>query len=231
MFQEPGLPHRTAAGSMSEEAKAAGESLDRSRPHATCRPLPTVLRRGVALGMETRYRACIVGEKASQRILGIDPGVRSVGYGVIDARGRDASLVAYGTVDTSTDDTFPNRLLTIYQGLSGVIEEHKPERMVCEKLVYHRNVSVALGLGQARGVALLAAAMAGLPMEELSPTEIKKSVAGKGQAHKLQVQKMVQLLLGLPEPPDSEHAADALAAALAYVHSCHMKALLPGEQR
>ena len=164
------------------------------------------------------------------RILGIDPGVRSVGYGIIDARGRDASLVASGSIDTSADDTFPDRLLCIYRGMSKVIEEHKPEQMACEKLVYHRNVSIALALGQARGVAVLAGAVAGLPMEEFSPTEIKKAVVGGGRARKTQVQKMVQLLLGLHEPPESEHAADALAAALTYVHSRQMKALLAGRQ-
>jgi len=161
-----------------------------------------------------------------ERILGIDPGVQAVGYGIVDASGRDAKLVKYGTITTDPNETFPVRLLQIYTELEDTIRTYAPQRVAFEKLVYHRNVSIALKLGQARGVALLAAAQAGLPTEEFSPTEIKNAVVGKGRAGKEQVQKMVQLLLGLPEPPDTEHAADALAAALTYIHSRQMKVLM-----
>ncbi len=167
----------------------------------------------------------------TERILGIDPGVQAVGYGIVDACGRDAKLVEYGTIYTDAGDTFSNRLLHIYSTLEDIIEKHGPQQAAFEKLVYHRNVSIALKLGQARGVAILATARAGLPAEEFSPTEIKNAVVGKGRADKEQVQKMVQLLLGLPEPPDTEHAGDALAVALTYIHSRQMKQLMKRERR
>ena len=182
--------------------------------------------RGIALGRETGYRAFTMDNRESIRVLGIDPGVRYVGYGVIDARGRDTSLVACGTIQTDSTETFAERLLHIYEEIGKVIERYQPHRIALEKLVYHRNVSVALALGQARGAAIVAGAIQKLAMDEFSPTEIKNAVVGKGRASKGQVQKMVQLLLNLPEPPDSEHSADALAAAITYVHSRHIRNIL-----
>jgi crossover junction endodeoxyribonuclease RuvC len=186
---------------------------------------------GIASWDETGYRSHVMNSRETVRVLGIDPGVRAVGYGVIDAQGRDSRLVASGTIETDSNDSFPQRLLTIHRGIEEIIAKYKPQRMACEKLVYHRNVSIALAMSQARGAAIVAGAQADLPMDEFSPTEIKNAVVGKGRASKNQVQKMVQLLLGLPEPPESEHAADALAAALTYVHSRIMKEIrLRGRQ-
>ena len=154
-----------------------------------------------------------------QRILGVDPGLRALGYGVIEAQGRNARLVDYGVVTTTTRQTFPERLKAIYDGLERVIQAHGPSCMVFEKLIYCKNVTIALALGQARGAAILAGANHHLPMMEFSPAEIKSSVVGRGRAGKEQVQKMVQILLGLAKPPEPDHAADALAVALTYVHS------------
>ncbi|MDP8246477.1 MAG: crossover junction endodeoxyribonuclease RuvC [Candidatus Hinthialibacter antarcticus] len=153
------------------------------------------------------------------RILGIDPGLRFTGFGVVDAVNRQAKLVEYGVITTTSDAPLPERLKIIHDGVAAVIEKHQPDRMVFEKLVYCKNVSIALLLGQARAAAILAGAQQAMPMDEYSPAEIKQAVVGKGRASKEQVQKMVRLLLSLAETPEPDHAADALAAALTYIHS------------
>lgn len=162
------------------------------------------------------------------RILGIDPGLRHTGFGVIEATGRQAKLIEFGVISTSSSAPLPERLQTIHDGVAAAIERCAPERMALEQLVYCKNVSIALLLGQARGAAILAGAGRGLPMNEYSPAEIKQAVSGGGRASKEQVQKMVKLLLSLPEPPQPDHAADALAAALTYVHAKQAHELLRG---
>ncbi len=153
------------------------------------------------------------------RILGIDPGLQALGYGVIEGVNRQGRLIDYGVIHTSTKQVFSERLNLIYEGIQQIIALHHPDRLVFEKLLYCKNVSIALVLGQARGAAIVAGAQAGLPMSEYNPTEIKSAIVGRGRATKEQVQKMVQILLGLPEIPRPDHAADALAAALTYLHS------------
>jgi len=165
------------------------------------------------------------------RILGIDPGLRALGYGVIESIGRQAKLVDYGVVETSSDRPLNERLKIISEGVERVIEQHHPDRMVFEKLLYCKNVSIALLLGQARGAAIVAGARLDLPMSEFNPTEIKSAITGRGRASKEQVQKMVQVLLSLPTIPEPDHAADALAAALTYVHSKPVHELLLGIKR
>ncbi|MGI6457028.1 MAG: crossover junction endodeoxyribonuclease RuvC [bacterium] len=157
--------------------------------------------------------------QSTGRILGIDPGLQALGYGIIDAQGRNARVVDYGVITTSPKDPLSERLHQIYEGVEKVILQYQPDRMVLEKLLYCKNVSIALLLGQARGAAIVAAAHHRMPMHEFSPTEIKSAVAGRGRASKEQVQKMVQILLCLPELPEPDHAADALAVALTYIHS------------
>jgi len=154
-----------------------------------------------------------------ERVLGIDPGLQSVGYGVIEAIGREAKLITYGVIQTSPRQSFPERLVVIYEGIENVIQEYRPDRMVFEKLLYCKNVSIALSMGQARGVVILAGARVSLPMSEYNPTEIKSAVVGRGRATKDQVQQMVRILLSLPTLPEPDHAADALAAALTYVYA------------
>jgi crossover junction endodeoxyribonuclease RuvC len=161
-----------------------------------------------------------------ERILGIDPGLQAVGYGIIDAIDRQARLVHYGTITTTPKQPFPERLRLIHDGIADIITQYQPDRMVYEQLIYCKNVSIALSLGQARGAIIVAGARLELPMIEYSPTEIKSSIVGKGRASKEQVQKMVQILLGLEEPPQPDHAADALAAALTYVHAKKLNEIL-----
>jgi crossover junction endodeoxyribonuclease RuvC len=150
------------------------------------------------------------------RVLGIDCGTERTGYGVIASDGREHRLVTAGVIRTRTDSPFQERLLEIARGLREVIREHQPEAVAVEQVFHAANTKTALKLAHVRGVALLAAAEAGLELGEYSPLEIKSSVVGYGRAEKSQVQRMVGSLLGLEQPLASEDASDALAAAI-----CH----------
>jgi crossover junction endodeoxyribonuclease RuvC len=150
------------------------------------------------------------------RVLGIDCGTERTGYGVIASDGREHRLVAAGVIRTRTDAPLQTRLLEIARGLREVIREHQPEAVAVEQVFHAVNAKTALKLAHVRGVALLAAAEAGLELGEYSPLEIKSSVVGYGRAEKSQVQKMVGSLLALDQPVASEDACDALAAAI-----CH----------
>lgn len=160
------------------------------------------------------------------RILGIDPGLQALGYGVIEAIGRQAKLIDYGVIKTSPRQSFPERLKKLHDGIEAIVHRYQPDRMVFEKLIYCKNVSIALTLGQARGAAIVAGARQDIPMSEFNPTEIKSAIVGRGRATKEQVQQMVRLLLSLPEVPEPDHAADALAAALTYIHARKVNQLL-----
>lgn len=149
----------------------------------------------------------------SIRVLGIDPGSRKTGYGIVEHSGSSIRHVDNGVIVADVKDTMPLRLRQIYEGLVDVIQEYKPDRVAVETVFLGKNVSSALKLGQARGVALLAAATANLPLKEFSPMEVKRAVAGTGRADKHQVQEMVRMILGLPEVAQ-EDAADALAVAI-----------------
>ena len=150
------------------------------------------------------------------RVLGIDCGTERTGYGVIASDGREHRLVAAGVIRTRTDAPLQTRLLEIARGLREVIREHQPEAVAVEQVFHAANAKTALKLAHVRGVALLAAAEAGLELGEYSPLEIKSSVVGYGRAEKSQVQRMVGSLLALDQPIASEDACDALAAAI-----CH----------
>ncbi|MBI4443195.1 MAG: crossover junction endodeoxyribonuclease RuvC [Acidobacteria bacterium] len=155
------------------------------------------------------------------RILGIDCGSAATGYGIIESDGRRCQVVASGVIRTQNRLSFPQRLKQIAQSLSNLIEEHGPEVVAVEGIFSAINARSALALGQVRGVALLAAAQAELPVHEYSPLEVKSSVVGYGRAEKSQVQLMVQTLLGLEVKPP-EDAADALAVALCHAHRAQM---------
>ena len=150
------------------------------------------------------------------RVLGIDCGTERTGYGVIASDGREHRLVTAGVIRTRTDAPLQTRLLEIARGLREVIREHQPEAVAVEQVFHAANSKTALKLAHVRGVALLAAAEAGLELGEYSPLEIKSSVVGYGRAEKNQVQRMVGSLLALDQPIASEDACDALAAAI-----CH----------
>ena len=152
--------------------------------------------------------------------LGIDPGTATTGYGLVRLE-RDGSLVAvkYGVILTPKEATAPARLVTLYNELRDLLEQHKPETAAVEKLFFSRNVTTALAVGQARGVVMLCLQQAGIEAFEYTPNEIKQAVAGYGSAQKKQVQEMVRALLLLSEIPKPDDAADALAVAITHLHT------------
>jgi crossover junction endodeoxyribonuclease RuvC len=152
------------------------------------------------------------------RIFGIDPGSLRTGYGCVDTDGSRHRLIDCGTIAPGSTPTFPERLQAIHDRLLDLMRSTEPACVVIENLFYARNVRSALTLGHARGVAMLAAAHAGLPVIEYTPAEIKLAVVGYGRAEKSQVQQAVQLLLGLAAPPSPHDAADALAIAICHAH-------------
>ncbi len=147
-------------------------------------------------------------------VLGIDPGTAALGYGIVERTGGRLRAVDYGVLTTSADLALPERLEAIHLLMTDLIELHAPHLIGVERLFFSRNAQTAFAVGQARGVVLLAAAQNRIPVREATPNEVKSAVAGYGSADKDQVQRMVQLLLGLPEPPAPDDAADALAMAI-----------------
>jgi len=148
------------------------------------------------------------------RIFGVDPGLASVGYGVIEARGSKLRHLAHGCISTSADEEMAARLITIYDELAALIRLWKPDSASMESLFFWRNVTSGIPVAEAKGVIRLAFAKAEVPLVEYSPTIIKQAVVGSSRAEKEQVQEMVRILLGLSAVPEPNHAADALAAAI-----------------
>ncbi len=146
-------------------------------------------------------------------ILGIDPGTAALGYGIIERTGGRLREVDHGCLVTSADLPLPERLLLIHGLVDELLALHRPELMGVERLFFSKNVQTAFGVGQARGVVLLAAAQHGVPVREATPNEVKSAIAGYGAADKDQVARMVQLVLGMAELPRPDDAADALAIA------------------
>lgn len=158
------------------------------------------------------------------RILGIDPGSRITGYGVIDSDGIRSRYVASGCVRTE-DEAFPQRLGEIFQGIQAVVHDHHPEEMAVEQVFVAKNASSALKLGQARGAAICAGVAAGLPVTEYTPRTVKLSVVGSGAAEKGQVAEMVRVLLRIERTLVADEA-DALAVALSHAHTIKLRASL-----
>ena len=150
------------------------------------------------------------------RILGIDPGLRVTGFGVIEKNGASLSYIASGCVK-SGDADLADRLKTILAGLREIIGEHRPQQVALEKVFVNVNPASTLALGQARGTAICAAVDAGLPVSEYTALQVKQAVVGNGHAKKVQVQEMVKRLLGLAGAPSAD-AADALACAICHAH-------------
>lgn len=148
-------------------------------------------------------------------ILGIDPGIARLGYGIIAEGHGKTKTITYGCFETKKSDPHEKRLKTVHNELMRLIKKYKPQRVAVEKLFFSKNVKTALQVGEARGVIMLTCAELNVPIFEISPKEVKQSLTGYGQADKLQMQKMIQLILGLNEIPKPDDAADALAIALA----------------
>ena len=155
---------------------------------------------------------------ATVRILGIDPGLRRTGWGVVDATGNALAFVACGTVLSNEKDALADRLLALYQGLEAVIAAHGPDEAAVEATFVNKDAAATLKLGQARGIALLAPAKARLPIGEYAPNLVKKSIVGAGPAEKQQIRLMIKVLLPKADPR-TDDAADALAIALCHLNS------------
>lgn len=153
------------------------------------------------------------------KIFGIDPGSERTGYGCVETDGRRHRLVLCGALAAPASSSFPERLHVIHAGLAALLAECRPDCVAIENIFHAKNVRSALRLGHARGVALLAASSAGVPIVEYTPAEIKRAVVGFGRAEKQQVGQMVKLLLGLDAAPAPHDASDAVAVAICHIHS------------
>jgi crossover junction endodeoxyribonuclease RuvC len=154
------------------------------------------------------------------RILGIDPGTGILGFGIIDVESKNkAVLVDAGVIRTPVKQADSDRLFTIYEELTGIIKELKPDTMAVEKLFFAQNVTTAMSVSQARGVVLLCGKQNGLELFEYTPLQIKQALTGYGRADKKQIQEMVRVILGLKEAPKPDDCADALACALTHAQS------------
>lgn len=159
-------------------------------------------------------------------IIGIDPGIAITGFGVIRNEKGKLSLLDYGVITTNAGVPLPERLLLLNKGLEDIIHKWEPDAAAVEELFFNKNEKTALIVGQGRGVALLSAAKAGLPVYEYTPLQVKQSLTGYGRADKEQIQYMVKLLLGLSKMPKPDDAADALAIAICHAntgYNCTLK--------
>jgi crossover junction endodeoxyribonuclease RuvC len=164
------------------------------------------------------------------RVLGIDPGTAITGYALVgEDPGGEPQLLCCGTVQTQASAPMPQRLLIIYQAITELIQESSPDAVAVEELFFKRNVTTALTVGQARGVVLLAAAQARLPVHEYKPADVKMALVGYGGADKRQMQEMVRLTLRLDEIPRPDDAADAAAVAICHLRHARLQQLLSAE--
>ena len=153
------------------------------------------------------------------RILGIDPGYATIGFGVVEAQRGSFQLIQYGVITTSPELPFPQRLAVIYEDMNRLMDAMEPDVMAIEELFWGHNVTTGIGVSHGRGVILLAAAQRGLPISEYTPMQIKQSVVGYGNATKLQVMDMTRRLLHMDKVPRPDDAADAIAVALCHARS------------
>jgi crossover junction endodeoxyribonuclease RuvC len=155
-------------------------------------------------------------------VIGIDPGTANTGFGVVRTTGERMVALDGGVIEIPADGPVEKRLATLHDSLGELIRWHEPKAMALEQLFFGKNVASAISVGEARGVTLLAAARQQVPCFDYTPQAVKKAVCGSGAADKGQVQRMVASLLGLPEPPSPDHAADAFAVAI-----CHAGTVRP----
>ncbi len=157
------------------------------------------------------------------KILGIDPGYAIMGWGVVEKRGNSFIPTAFGAVTTTKDQTMPERLKCLYSGLMDVIAEYQPDEVSIGELFFNSNTTTAIGVGEARGVAILACTNSGLDVYEYTPLQIKMALTGYGRAEKKQIQSMVKMILNLEKVPRPDDTADALAAAITHGYNGEMR--------
>lgn len=156
-------------------------------------------------------------------ILGIDPGLATLGYGVIEVNNDKRRLIQYGTITTPAGQPMPQRLKAIYGGMNQLLDIYQPDDVAFEELFFSKNITTGMAVSAARGVALLAVAQRTDNLYEYTPMQVKQAVTGYGKADKHQVQMMVKMLLNISEIPKPDDAADAVAIALTHANSANMK--------
>jgi crossover junction endodeoxyribonuclease RuvC len=156
-------------------------------------------------------------------VLGIDPGLATVGYGIIEQKGNRLFLLEYGAITTERSLSFPSRVCEVYDGVEYLTKKFKPDAIAIEELFFSKNVKTGMQVAQARGAALIAAAKYSPALYEYTPLQVKQAVVGYGRAEKQQVQQMVKVLLKLDAPPKPDDAADALAVAICHINSYHVR--------
>lgn len=157
------------------------------------------------------------------RILGIDPGIGRTGWGIIEYQMSNIKCQMFGCIETKVNSETPGRLFAIYDEITNIIKEYKPEVMAIEELFFNKNVKTALTVGQARGVIMLAAVQNNMPIAIYTPSQVKAALTGYGKAEKSQVGKMVKVLLHLKDVPKPDDTADALAIAITHAFSAKIK--------
>ncbi len=162
----------------------------------------------------------------AMKVLGIDPGTATTGYGLIRSEAGRVKAITYGTIVTPAQLEMPLRLYQIYRELQALLMEYKPDAVAVEEIFYNRNSKTVITVAQSRGVILMTAAAAGIPVAEYTPLQVKQAVVGYGAAEKKQVQLMVQKILGLQQLPRPDDAADALAVAICHLHSYRLSSFL-----
>lgn len=160
------------------------------------------------------------------RVLGIDPGLATTGYGLVAGDGGALEAVTYGVLRTPAHTPVAERLVLLHRELTALLDRYHPDAVAMEELFFGANARTAMTVGEARGVLLLAAAQAGLYIAEYTPLQVKQAITGYGQAEKHQVQEMVRVLLNLPEIPRPDDAADGLAVSICYHHSSRLGRLV-----
>ena len=163
------------------------------------------------------------GKETGMRVLGIDPGLATMGWGVVEAEGSRVRFLAAGALITRPEESLPERLLSIFTGTRDLLNLYRPDEIAFEELFFAKNITTGIAVGHARGCTLCACAEYGRPMYEYTPMQIKQSVTGYGKADKHQMQHMVRLLLGLEDIIRPDDAADAVAAALTHVQAGRLK--------
>ena len=159
------------------------------------------------------------------RILGLDPGLAILGFGIIDEEGNKLKLVDYGIINSEPDITFPERLKLLYDDLDFLINRYKPDIVAVEELFYNRNATTAIKVAQARGIQVLCCQQHDLPLYEFTPLQVKQTITGYGRADKRQVQETVKTILKFNDIPKPDDAADAVAVALCHIFGSKFKYL------
>jgi crossover junction endodeoxyribonuclease RuvC len=162
------------------------------------------------------------------RVLGLDPGTATTGYGVVELNGTRLSHIAHGVITTAADLAMEKRLALIFDDVRRLLREFAPNAVALEQLYFTKNVTTGIGVAQARGVIALAVAQADLPIGEFSPREVKNAITGNGRADKRQMQDMVKMLLALDAPPKPDDAADALGIAICQLHAGTFRSAVAG---